>query len=391
VFWSSAANVSYQVSRNGGASWENANGTNGASHTYSGLTPGTQHTVLVRGVNPAGRAGLPGSVSATTPISAPILFFSDVRGTSLTINWYNVTGANSFRVRRNSGNWIPVSNLTTTSYTFTGLTPGTSHFIEVEVMGSAASAVSSMARATNSSYVATVNHYFDRGYTRFYYADHGIANTTAAMTEIIGYMQAVAVRYLTLFNLNVTHHTFSYDSAIDICKGRTITSGNLDTFCAHPNPHTTLFNPAANSSSPNPNVIHMQFSGSYPGSNIVTNAYWSCHRIKPYETSSANHFNRSYSYINNIYMLERSTSNRVRDSQGILMHELNHQYGGKDHYHEIDPNTGVCRFAAICSECSPTPRPNTCIMFQSRRDITASDIICSSCQEDIKVHLNLHH
>ena len=94
-------------------------------------------------------------------------------------------------------------------------------------------------------------------------------------------------------------------------------------------------------------------------------------------------------------MLELSSSSvRDRDSKGILMHELNHQYGAPDHYHEIiDEGTPYerCRGGEMCSICGTNKRPKTCIMNNSRIDITAESVICQSCKADIYVHLKNHH
>lgn len=75
------------------------------------------------------------------------------------------------------------------------------------------------------------------------------------------------------------------------------------------------------------------------------------------------------------------------------MHELNHQYGAKDHYHELadstDPNS--CKFKETCSLCGNNPRPSSCIMYQSRIDITNPDVICPECQNDILAYLDINH
>lgn len=76
------------------------------------------------------------------------------------------------------------------------------------------------------------------------------------------------------------------------------------------------------------------------------------------------------------------------------MHELNHQYGAPDHYHElIDVGTvnERCRGGELCSDCGSNPRPDTCIMYQSLRDINVATIICSECKTDIYTHLEEHH
>ena len=75
------------------------------------------------------------------------------------------------------------------------------------------------------------------------------------------------------------------------------------------------------------------------------------------------------------------------------MHELNHQYGAKDHYHELaDKNDNQsCKFKERCSVCGDNPRPKSCIMYESEIDITNDDVICSECQNDILTHLKDHH
>ena len=83
-----------------------------------------------------------------------------------------------------------------------------------------------------------------------------------------------------------------------------------------------------------------------------------------------------------------------RAVKGTLMHELNHQYGAKDHYHEIideDTPNERCRGGDRCSDCGSNARPNTCIMNKSDIDITISTIICMACKSEIFAHLDEHH
>lgn len=72
------------------------------------------------------------------------------------------------------------------------------------------------------------------------------------------------------------------------------------------------------------------------------------------------------------------------------MHEINHQIGAPDHYHELDAY-GNCKFADICSECGTNPRQGTCIMCTTEISINNSDVICSECQLEIISHLENHH
>jgi len=75
------------------------------------------------------------------------------------------------------------------------------------------------------------------------------------------------------------------------------------------------------------------------------------------------------------------------------MHELNHQFGARDHYHELadEGDETSCKFKDICSYCGTNPRPATCIMCNSRISITNEDVICDECKNDIIDHLENHH
>ncbi|MBO4770234.1 MAG: hypothetical protein J5563_05570, partial [Clostridia bacterium] len=196
-------------------------------------------------------------------------------------------------------------------------------------------------------------------------------------------------QYLKIFGLEITAPAAShYISGIDSCKG-TVTSGNIDTLCSHANPHTILFNGVNSVSN------HFNSNTSPSGSNVITKAYWSGHCIQTY--SGVNEFNRCYSSGTSIYMVEISSStNRDRDSKGILMHELNHQFGAPDHYHEIldegTPNER-CRGGDICSICGDPDlrRPLTCVMNNCRIEIDSATVICPGCQTDILNHLENHH
>jgi len=90
-----------------------------------------------------------------------------------------------------------------------------------------------------------------------------------------------------------------------------------------------------------------------------------------------------------------------------LMHELNHQFEANDHYHEAPSGMSSCmRIAkiggsgfcsnALCNKNNGTiNRPDTCIMNNSRQDISSSNIICgtlnSGCKGNIMSHLRSSH
>lgn len=77
------------------------------------------------------------------------------------------------------------------------------------------------------------------------------------------------------------------------------------------------------------------------------------------------------------------------------MHELNHQYGAPDHYHElrVENDTSTCIHKDNCSVCGDLKRSKTCIMDQvyDINDIQYGDIVCYGCRGDIMRHLAEHH
>ena len=135
------------------------------------------------------------------------------------------------------------------------------------------------------------------------------------------------------------------------------------------------------------------FRSAFGGSGLFTNVMWTGHRISSTATNGTTNYNRSCSYEKYIFMLERSDPSKptIREinSKGVLMHELSHQYGARDHYHELADLSDLssCKFKEICSECGTNPRPENCIMCNPRIDITNPGTICSACIEDILVYL----
>ena len=89
-------------------------------------------------------------------------------------------------------------------------------------------------------------------------------------------------------------------------------------------------------------------------------------------------------------MLTRDTSEQAT----VLLHELNHQYGGNDHYHEmiLKEGTRVCKNRARCSICNiNNGRSTSCIMYTTNVDLSDSDVFCDPCKEEILAHLDHHH
>ncbi len=217
-------------------------------------------------------------------------------------------------------------------------------------------------------YSTTVNSVFDNGYSVFY----GETNEVSVY-KIRGYLGAVKNRYMELLglNLNISNASY-YESPIDACKG-VVTSANIDEICTCGGAHTDRDN------------ILSHFRNVFPGSGTTTTVYWTGHRV----VSDDGDENRSCSSGRNVFIFERNIEKRETVSASVLMHELNHQYGAYDHYHELtDPSDETsCKFKENCSDCGINPRPWTCIMNNGRRAITADSIICSECIEDMKAYL----
>lgn len=247
--------------------------------------------------------------------------------------------------------------------------------IELSLLGSSASERNVWNIYRAGSYYAEIENHFDKGYPVYY-------NETEAISQkkIFGYVEAVAQRYYDLFGLTLLFRDPEYyASAVDSCKG-VVSSSNIDTLCTHSGTnHTAL------------SSVILSFRGHFPGSSTLTHVLWTGHKITFTAASGAINYNRSCSSGTSVIMLERSSASvRERDSKGILMHELNHQFGAPDHYHELD-SLGNCLHKEICSTCSDNPRDPSCIMNQSRIDVSGSNVICAACQADILTHLNGHH
>ena len=225
-------------------------------------------------------------------------------------------------------------------------------------------------------YAYVINHY-DMGFV----ARYGGSSSVVA-SKIDTYMDAVAERFLELLDLVlISSNATYYQSPLDICKG-TVSSSNIDNLCSHDG------------------VIHSErsnvisdFNATHIGDSITTHVLWSGHKITSQAPSGETNYNRSCSSGTGVFLLEIRTSNIDQILQSVLMHELCHQFGARDHYHEptVEGDNSTCRNKSICSECKINPRPASCIMNQTRMDISDDAVLCSECLNDILNHLISHH
>ena len=112
--------------------------------------------------------------------------------------------------------------------------------------------------------------------------------------------------------------------------------------------------------------------------------------------------NRSYSWYNNGLLLQNissSTADYYKDVFSTLVHEISHDIGAIDHYHEIledEQGNKYCRGGANCYRCNEeTGRPMWCIMDQGTitdpANVDTDNLYCSACLEEIFEHLSSHH
>ena len=247
-------------------------------------------------------------------------------------------------------------------------------------------------------YTAAIENFYDLGYCVRY-------NETEAesIQKITAYSLEVSERFMQLLGLSVEiSSTLYYESDIDSCKG-TVSSANINDVCEDCNPSHIIRNSVVQS-----------FWSDHPGSTTTSTVFWTGHllllKVEDYKPDEyVNTGNRSCTYGNSVYVLDyvdfynepigddisEATlqiyeDTRRRDNIAALMHEMCHQYGARDHYHESGAD-GNCLHGDICSYCGENKRPESCNMNNSHQLIGGDDIICDECKEEIYAHLENHH
>ena len=231
-------------------------------------------------------------------------------------------------------------------------------------------------------YTSVVNNYYDKGY--FIRNGYTEAEAQALIEE---YSLVVAEVYLKAFGLALSVNDAQYfKSALDECKG-TVTVDNVTQECDHEeDSHSTR------------EAVKDSFIQAHQGDAMITNVLWTCHKITsltPNEKGVDENRSCAYPTLGIVLLLyvneTASATARKSKSQTVLMHELNHQYGVPDHYHEEDTD-GSCRGGEFCAICGDNPRPSSCIMNDtSGSNLSVSGFLCDGCQTDLYAHLNSHH
>ncbi len=217
-----------------------------------------------------------------------------------------------------------------------------------------------------------LNSYYDDGYYVYY-------NESSAVSaqKISSYTTAVVNRFNQLFDVTlVTNSVSHYDSPLDQCKG-TVTNNNVDALCSHDGNHSLRDN------------VLTAFRSAYNHSLTTKTIYWSGHKIVSYKADGTPDYNRSCQQGNQVLLIEQSDSyERDIHSKGILFHEVCHFFGAPDHYCEIVGDECVNKIR--CSDCGDNPRPESCIMNNSRGDISLSTVLCDACKADIQDYIDTY-
>lgn len=122
----------YQVSSDGGTSWQAANGL--SSHTVTGLVPTAAHTVQVQAGNAAAWGGTASVTCPVVVLPAPVGLACSTTLSSITLSWKAIDGVEGYtaEIKSSSDSTAPVlqtKTTTTPSATFTRLVAGESYYV----------------------------------------------------------------------------------------------------------------------------------------------------------------------------------------------------------------------------------------------------------------------
>jgi hypothetical protein len=131
VSWSSETGASSYNLYENGTYLTNTTGTN---YTFTGLSAGTSYTLAVCGLDSRGVPGEQASITGYTLTATPTVSISAVTGSSITVTGYSpLYGASYYNAYIwNGSSWVlNNSNIETASYTFSGLTSGTTYTLGI--------------------------------------------------------------------------------------------------------------------------------------------------------------------------------------------------------------------------------------------------------------------
>lgn len=237
-------------------------------------------------------------------------------------------------------------------------------------------------------YILRVRRYFHATVNNFYDQAFGVRyGSIGDCAEKLDYVNKSAKRvFNSVVNLDITNNKpVQITSVADNCKlkrGVGITKDTINQICPGGDGHNPLCTGRYTS--------YEKFYDQNPGNNTKTSILWMGNTL--YENGKQ--ANRSFSWYNGICMQKLISSQDYYERvAATLVHELAHQYGAPDHYHELI--NGECRGGSLCHECNPsTGRPEYCIMNTTSMVISTrnpEELFCSGCLRDIRNHLKNHH
>ena len=146
--------VFYKTSSSG--SWKKIADTASTSYTWTGAAAGKSYIFTVRCVTANGSTFTSdydaAGKSYTVQVATPQITSVTSSGTSVTVTWGKVTGAEKYRLfYKKDGKWTKLRDTTATSATITGGSPGKTYTYTVRCINSAATAYTSSYDATGKS------------------------------------------------------------------------------------------------------------------------------------------------------------------------------------------------------------------------------------------------
>ena len=210
-------------------------------------------------------------------------------------------------------------------------------------------------------FTLTVNNYFDEGYNVKF-----SKNNKGSMQHIMAVMDSVEEFYFEKFGLIIESTVQKFTSPLDTAKG-SVTHETITQVCEYTDSAALL----------------AALENGYWGNSTTTNIIWTGHNVESYSQ-----LNRSHSHNEEgvIFMLD--FSHTIQSDKEVIIHELAHQLGTPDHYHDDVTIPGECRNSNVCSYCGgENARPSECIM----NDLNIYRYFCAICENEIVQHLESHH
>lgn len=223
--------------------------------------------------------------------------------------------------------------------------------------------------------VYNVNNYYDKAFKIRY------TNSSLSSDEGINLTNSLIKKhFMNEFDIVIINNTPTFFSSLpDECKlkrGLQINNDTINQLCPGGEGH--------NPSCTDWYELYHPFINMYPGNDKKVSVLWTGNKLET---------NRSYTSYNHGIILQEllDISEFKRSRISVLTHELSHQLGAPDHYHEI-LSDGTCRGGNICSICGINPRPSYCIMNDGwMNDIASRDssnVWCEQCKKQISDHIN---